>query len=69
MLVSDSLRAFWRRHCCRVLILVLVDVGLGRVLRVQAHQVLHLVLILVLVDVGLGRSEDKYAEALLALGS
>ena len=53
MLVSDSGPA--QDHCLGlVLILVLVDVGLGPLLKMLPHICFRLVLILVLVDVGLG---------------
>ena len=46
----------------KVLILVLVDVGLGRLPLGVRGMGRGLVLILVLVDVGLGRSEDAGAD-------
>ena len=53
MLVSDELYLIPFCHLLQVLILVLVDVGLGRPVWLRPELV-PLVLILVLVDVGLG---------------
>ena len=54
MLVSDQLEQWFEGWCFQpVLILVLVDVGLGP-LGIPVEKKNHSVLILVLVDVGLG---------------
>ena len=58
MLVSDSLgRGRWLVQDEDVLILVLVDVGLGLPYSLFLIPLERAVLILVLVDVGLGRSD------------
>ena len=54
MLVSDAKNEHIELMCKHVLILVLVDVGLGP-LKTAARMVVVDVLILVLVDVGLGQ--------------
>ena len=61
MLVSDTFdRRIGQIHHREVLILVLVDVGLGPQWFLGGRA-LHAVLILVLVDVGLGQAEGTYA--------